>query len=72
MSGRTRAAQRLVTAYCRVSLGWPAAGRLSAMKPAVSSRSSSMAWASPVICWPSTASRSTRPIVCAFRSAMLT
>ena len=42
------------------------------MKPAVSSRSFSMAWASPVSCWPRMASRSTRPMVCAFRSAMLT
>jgi hypothetical protein len=42
------------------------------MKPASVSRSSSIAWASPVIRWPSTASRSTPPIVCALRTAMLT
>ena len=58
-SRRTLAAQRSVIAYCRRRAGRPAAGCPSAMNVAVPDRSSSIACAKPLTCWPSAASRPT-------------
>src|SRR6266566_7930151 len=68
----TRCAQALVTAYCRCRVARSAAGRPSAMKLALRSRSSSIAWARPVTCWPSAASCAERPKLAALLAAAAT
>ena len=60
-SRRTLAAQPSVITYCRCRAARPAAGRPSAMNAAVPDRSSSIACAKPLTCWPNTASRPTWP-----------
>src|SRR5690348_4109697 len=68
----TRCAQASVTAYCRRRVARSAAGRPPAMKLALRSRSSSIAWARPVTCWPSAASCAERPKLAALPAAAAT
>src|SRR5689334_13155051 len=68
----TRCAQALVTAYCRRRVARSAAGRPSAMKLALRSRSSSIACARPVTCWPGAASCAERPKLAALLAAAAT